>query len=81
MNIVVTFRSKDDTQVIGTFKDRHAAIQGAREFLKGLSVDEEELGDELGEGWTWEEAVQKWGDFTDGYEEFIFSNDKPRRSP
>jgi len=81
MSLVVTFRSKDETQVVGTYKDYVAAIQGARGFLEGLNVDEEELGDELGEGWTWEEAVQKWGDFTDGYEEFTFSNDKPRRSP
>lgn len=73
MSVVVTFRRKEATEVIGTYDDHDLAIEGATKFLKNLNVDEEELTDELGEGWSWQEVIERWDDLSDGYEDFTFT--------
>lgn len=73
MTIVLSYRHKTDTKVVGTFASHEAALDAAREHLKGLNVDQEEIADEFGPGWSWKEVVEGWGEFTEGYEEFLFT--------
>ena len=76
MSVVLTFRNNDETQVVGSYDDHDKAIEGATQFLKELNTDEEALADDLGEDWTWEQAIEKWSELTDGYEEFSFKDFK-----
>jgi len=66
---VVTWRKKESTQVVGTAEDHEAAVALAVKFLQ------EDLGIEIDEldGLSWEEAVERWDDLSDGYEEFTFT--------
>lgn len=68
MAVVVTYRSKDETQVVASCTNEKEALKAAVEFLKNLNVDEDDL-----DGNTWDEAVQKWEGLTEGYEEFSFA--------
>lgn len=67
MAVVVTYRKKDETEVVASCPNEKEALKAAIEFLKGLGVDEDDL-----DGNTWEEAVQKWEWITEGYEQFSF---------
>ena len=63
--VVLTYRMKESTDVLGTFKDEDAAWDAAVEHLKDMNADLEDL-----DGYSPKEAVQRWSDLTDGYEDF-----------
>lgn len=63
--VVLTYRMKESTDVLGTFKNEDAAWDAAVEHLKDMNADLEDL-----DGYSPKEAVQRWSDLTDGYEDF-----------
>lgn len=69
-HVVLSFRQKESTDVIGSFGNEKLAMEAAVKDLKTMNVDEKWIQDELGPDWTWGEAVEKWSDLTDGYEEY-----------
>lgn len=73
MSIVLTFRMGDETDVLGSFSSHDEAVEEAKNHLISLNTDEEALADDLGTSWTWEEAIERWCELTDGTEEFRFT--------
>jgi|GEM_PF-2475177 len=65
--IVVSYRHKENTEVVGVYPTHEKAMEAAIDHLKSLNVDECDL-----DGLTWEEAVEQWEDLSDGYEDFTF---------
>lgn len=66
--VVVTYRHKESTEVVGVYPNHEKAMAGAVDHLKSLNVDECAL-----DGLSWEEAVEQWEDLSDGYEDFTFA--------
>ena len=74
--VVLVYRQKEDAYVVGAFEDEEAAWEGAVEHLEEMNVDKEELEDL---GLTLREAVERWSELTDGYEDFTLERARVRR--
>jgi len=73
--VVLTYRMEEVVDVLGVFDTEEEAWDAAVQHLEDMNVDMEELHDL---GLTLKEAAQRWGDVTEGYEDFSLEQVRKR---